>query len=148
MADVRAIIAIGLQGQLGLNGHLPWEGATGRAFKNDVARFFQVTLGHVLIAGPRTVATIPPAARASRTVVEIRSEDNPHDVIARFQDRVVYVGGGLKVWRAYAHLICHWDITRLPYDGDADRWFDPGWLTTSRHNVVNAERTGAHHVIS
>jgi hypothetical protein len=27
--------------------------------------------------------------------------------------------------RAY---IEHWDITRLPYDGDADPWFDPAWL--------------------
>jgi dihydromethanopterin reductase len=81
-------------------------------------------------------------------VVEIRSEDDPHDVIARFQDRIVYVGGGLKVWRAYADLICHWDITRLPYDGDADRWFDPSWLSTSRPSAVNAGRTGANHVIS
>ena len=21
-----------------------------------------------------------------------------------------------------------WDITRLPYDGEADRYFDPNWL--------------------
>ena len=33
------------------------------------------------------------------------------------------------VWAAYAHLIRHWDITRLPYDGEADRYFDPNWLT-------------------
>jgi len=24
------------------------------------------------------------------------------------------------------------DITRLPYDGDADRWFNPQWLVASR----------------
>ena len=23
------------------------------------------------------------------------------------------------------------DISRLPYDGDADRWFDPAWLTVA-----------------
>ena len=22
-----------------------------------------------------------------------------------------------------------WDITRLPYDGPADRWFNPKWLS-------------------
>ncbi|MGX9576566.1 diacylglycerol kinase, partial [Mesorhizobium sp. f-mel] len=22
-----------------------------------------------------------------------------------------------------------WDVTRLPYDGPADRWFDARWLT-------------------
>ena len=30
--------------------------------------------------------------------------------------------------QAYAHLIRHWDVTRLPYDGEADRYFDPNWL--------------------
>jgi dihydromethanopterin reductase len=24
-----------------------------------------------------------------------------------------------------------WDISRLPYDGEADRWFDPAWLIGS-----------------
>jgi dihydromethanopterin reductase len=38
------------------------------------------------------------------------------------------VGGGPPVWKAYAHLIRHWDVTRLPYDGEADRYFDPNWL--------------------
>jgi len=44
---------------------------------------------------------------------------------------VVYVGGGPPVWETYAPLIRHWDITRLPYDGEADRWFDPAWLVAS-----------------
>jgi dihydromethanopterin reductase len=145
MADVRAMLAIGLQGQLGLRGHLPWEGATGRAFKDDVARFFQVTRGHVLIAGPRTVATVPPAATADRTVVAIRSADNPEDVIAQFDNRIIYIGGGPAVWRSYAHLIRHWDITRLPYDGPADRWFDVSWLTAAKHSVA-IKRAGVHDV--
>ena len=50
------------------------------------------------------------------------------EVLARFPDRVVYVGGGPPVWDVYAPYIRHWDINRLPYDGEADRWFDPGWL--------------------
>ena len=42
MADVRAMCAIGLRGQLGLNGRLPWEGNKGREYVADVARFFNV----------------------------------------------------------------------------------------------------------
>lgn len=136
MADVRAMLAIGLRGQLGLGGHLPWEGAKGQAFEDDVARFFEITRGHVLIAGPQTISTVPNFARADRTVIEIRSGDSPEEVIAQFGDRIVYVGGGPSVWTAYAHLIRHWDITRLPYDGDADRWFDPGWLTVSQRSLA------------
>ena len=36
MPDVRSMCAIGLSGQLGLNGHLPWEGNKGREYKEDV----------------------------------------------------------------------------------------------------------------
>jgi dihydromethanopterin reductase len=123
--------AIGLRGQLGLNGRLPWEGNKGREYVDDVARFFDVTRGHVIVAGPATVASIPSFAYADRTIREIRSADDPAEVLSWFPDRVVYIGGGPPVWKAYAPFIRHWDITRLPYDGEADRWFDPAWLVTS-----------------
>jgi dihydromethanopterin reductase len=126
--EVRSMCAIGLNGQLGLNGRLPWEGNKGWEFQADVARFFDLTRGHVLIAGPRTVASIPPLAYRHRTIVEIRSHMDPKTVLEQFPDRVVYIGGGPPVWTAYAPFIDHWDITRLPYDGEADTWFDPAWL--------------------
>lgn len=129
--QIRAMCAIGQQGQLGHNGGLPWEGRTEPEFSADVARFFELTRGHVLIAGPRTIASIPPFAYTERTIVEIRSHMRPEDVLREFQDRVVYVGGGPPVWDSYAPYIRHWDITRLPYHGPADRWFDPTWLTAS-----------------
>ena len=132
MTDVRAMCAIGLRGQLGLHGSMPWEGEKGAVFRRDVERFFEATRGHVLVAGPRTCRSIPAFAREHLTVVEIRSGMKPEDTLARFPGRVVYVGGGPPVWASYAHLIQHWDITRLPYDGEADRWFDPAWLCGAR----------------
>ncbi|HSD93420.1 MAG TPA: dihydrofolate reductase [Methyloceanibacter sp.] len=131
MADIRAICAIGQRGQLGLNGRLPWEGNKGREYVADVARFFEVTRGHVIIAGPTTIASIPAFAYEDRTICEIRSTNHPEEVLAWFPDRVVYVGGGPPVWGTYAPYIRHWDITRLPYDGEADRWFDPAWLVAA-----------------
>lgn len=125
---VRAMCAIGLRGQLGHEGVLPWEGNPGRAFIADVERFFAVTEGHVIAAGPRTVAAIPDFVRATRDIFEIRSSMTPDDVIGRFPRRVIYIGGGPAVWDVYAPYIVHWDITRLPYDGEADRWFNPAWL--------------------
>ena len=59
MAEIRAMCAIGQRGQLGLNGRLPWEGNRGREYVADVGRFFDMTKGHVIIAGPRTYASIP-----------------------------------------------------------------------------------------
>jgi dihydromethanopterin reductase len=131
MADVRSMCAIGRRGQLGLNGGLPWEGEKGREYREDVARFFEMTRGHVIMAGPRTVASFPKWAHDARTIVEIRSSMVPQQTIDRFPDRVVFIGGGPPVWAAYAPFIRHWDITRLPYDGDADRWFDPAWLVAA-----------------
>ncbi|WP_407052053.1 dihydrofolate reductase [Methyloraptor flagellatus] len=131
MADVRSICAIGKRGQLGLHGVLPWEGNTDPDFVADVARFFDITRGHVIVTGPRTYASFPKWAFLDRTIVEIRSHMTPEQVLAPFHDRVVYIGGGPSVWTAYAHLIRHWDINRLPYDGDADTWFDPAWLVAA-----------------
>lgn len=128
MPDVRAICAIGVRGQLGLNGVLPWEGCMEREFVADVERFFDITRGHVLIAGPKTIGAVPDFARKDRTLEVIRSHMDPEEVLARFSNRVVYVGGGPDVWDVYAPYIRHWDINRLPYDGDADRWFKPEWL--------------------
>lgn len=128
MADIRVICAIGQSGQLGLDGGMPWEGNSDRAYIEDVERFFEITCGHVLICGPKTVASFPDFAHEHRTIVTIRSSDDPKEVLSRFGERVVYVGGGPAVWDAYAKYVRHWDINRLPYDGEADTWFDPAWL--------------------
>ncbi|WP_026790868.1 diacylglycerol kinase [Pleomorphomonas oryzae] len=132
MADVRAICAIGQRGQIGLNGTLPWEGNPGREFVADVERFYEVTRGHVMLAGPHTISTLPGFMQFDRTLCPVRSGDRPEDVLARFSDRVVYVAGGPAVWEAYAGFIRHWDINRLSYDGPADRWFKPEWLVATR----------------
>ena len=132
MLEIRAMCAIGQRGQLGLRGHMPWEGAKGREYKDDVTRFFELTRGHVILCGPRTARSFPDFARQDCTIVEIRSTMAPTDAVGRFPDRVIYIGGGPPVWTAYAHLIQHWDITRLPYDGEADRFFDPAWLVAGR----------------
>jgi dihydromethanopterin reductase len=95
-----------------------------------------MTEGHVIAAGPRTTASIPDFARERRTIFTIRSQMRPEEVIARFAARVIYIGGGPVVWAAYAPFISHWDITRLPYDGDADRWFDPAWLVQSASTAL------------
>jgi dihydromethanopterin reductase len=133
--DIRAMCAIGQRGQLGLNGLMPWEGAKGPEYRADVARFFAETRGHVIMAGPKTYRSIPAFAHEERIIVELRSHMVPEEMLARFADRVVFIGGGPPVWDAYAHLIRHWDVTRLPYDGEADRWFNPEWLVAAERVV-------------
>ena len=127
-AIVRVVCAIGQSGQLGLEGKLPWEGNRSPPYVADVARFFDLTRGHVLLAGPKTIASVPEFARVDRELFTVRSSMDPQETLGRFAGRIVFIGGGPPVWDAYAHLVSHWDVTRLPYDGPADRWFDPRWL--------------------
>lgn len=127
-ASVRCICAIGRSGQLGLDGMLPWEGSPERVYVEDVERFFEITRGHVLVAGPVTIRAVPDWALAHLTCVAVRSSERPEEVLSRFPGRIVYVGGGPALWDVYARYIEHWDINRLPYDGPADRWFKPEWL--------------------
>ncbi|HVJ78442.1 MAG TPA: diacylglycerol kinase [Hyphomicrobium sp.] len=130
---VRVICAIGQSGQLGLNGVLPWEGNPGHEYVADVARFFDITRGHVLLAGPKTIASVPKFAFADRTIDVLRSHMDPDQVLKKYAGRVVFIGGGPPVWDIYARYVSHWDVTRLPYDGPADRWFNPAWLTCGAH---------------
>ena len=138
---VRVICAIGQSGQLGLNGVLPWEGNRDPEFIADVARFFDVTRGHVLLAGPRTIASVPEFARRDRTLAVLRSNMDPEQTLRQYAGRVVYIGGGPLIWDVYARFVSHWDITRLPYDGPADRWFNPNWLIAGGSVSDNARST-------
>lgn len=128
---VRVICAIGQSGQMGLNGHLPWEGDRSPEYKADVARFFEITRGQVLAAGPKTISSVPELARSDRDLFVLRSSMSPEELFERFAGRIVFIGGGPSVWDVYAPFVSHWDITRLPYDGPADRWFNPQWLTAN-----------------
>ena len=104
MAEVRTMCAIGLSGQLGLHGHLPWEGDTRPEFKADVARFFDMTRGHVLMAGPRTIEAVPEFARADLTLVTLRSGDDPQAVLDRMLAARHELATllGYPSWAAYA----------------------------------------------
>ena len=99
MSEIRSMCAIGLRGQLGLNGKLPWEGATGPAFIADVARFFDATRGHVLISGharvPRSRSSPTGTARSSRS-----ARAWPRRTCWPAPDRVIYVGDGPRCGRS------------------------------------------------
>jgi Dihydrofolate reductase len=84
VTDVRAVIAIGLRGQFGLRGRLPWEGNRGREYVADVERFFELTRGHVVIMGRRTFTSVPDFAFKDRDILEIHASDRPEEVLARF----------------------------------------------------------------
>jgi hypothetical protein len=81
--------------------------AKGSEYTADVHRFFELTREQVILLGPRTYRSISTFAHEDRTVVAIRSSEQPPDVIVRYPDRVIYIGGGPPVWTAYPPLGHH-----------------------------------------
>ena len=82
--------------------------------------------------GHHTFTSVPDFAFTDRDILEIYASDRPEDVLARFPSRVVFY---YRRRAAYAPFIRHWDINRLPYNGEADRWFDPAWLVAGSHRL-------------
>jgi len=96
----------------------------------DVARFFDMTRGHVLMAGPRTIGAVPQFARADRTLVTLRSGDDPQAMLDRFPGRVVYIGVVRRCGTSTPASSATGTSLGCRTTGPADRWFDPRWLLT------------------
>ena len=88
-----------------------------------------MTRGHVIAAGPqdRRLDSRFRTPRSHRLRNPLRHA-RPTMCWPASPTASSIIGGGPPVWAVYAPFIRHWDITRLPYDGEADRWFDPAWL--------------------
>jgi dihydrofolate reductase len=137
MPDVRLIAAIGVRGQLGLDGVLPWGSDIG-----DLPWFRKQTMGGVVILGSRTYREVGPLQ--GRIPFIFKRDLGPTNVIARCVDlwpgRTIWIAGGAKTYAAFAALCTRFVITRIAYDGPADTWFDPAWLMAARGGDVDWEK--------
>ena len=116
---LEAIVAIGNQGQIGLNGVLPWHD------KSDLKWFRDMTIGKTLIVGTKTAETLPPLP--GRNVVVWNRENLPE--VLRMDAIVI---GGSKTYELFAPHIKRWHVGRIDYDGPADAWFNPMWMINNK----------------
>ena len=117
---IRAIVAMGRQGQLGLNGVLPWNNP------EDLAHFKRRTMeGGVLVAGWRTLQTLP--TLVGRSVLL----DDTRLTVPQMIDRMgsdLWIIGGAKTYNRWAPWVQVWDISRVDYQGPADCFFNLQWI--------------------
>ena len=112
---LEAIMAIGENGQLGLDGELPWHDA------DDLRWFKAFTTDKTLIVGANTAEKLPPLP--GREVI-VWTRENFESLVGL--DAVVI--GGAATYEKFAPYIKRWHIGKISYRGDADAWFNPMML--------------------
>jgi dihydromethanopterin reductase len=124
MSIVNLIAAVGRQGQLGLEGDLPWHNPA------DLAFFKSVTNGSILVFGQRTLDRMNAMAigfprRLRRNWPRhIEPGDLLKDLHRKYPDWPIWIAGGAATYRAFAPFVDGVKIISLiDYDGPADTWF-------------------------
>lgn len=142
------IVAIADNGVIGQKGGLPWR------LRSDLRRFRKLTMGHPLIMGRRTFASIGKALDGRDSIVVTRGEDRAPMAgvffIASFEDALrlaeqkaysrgvseIFVIGGAKIFALALPLASRIYLTRVHTAPAGDvRWeprLDVDWKAVSR----------------
>lgn len=133
---VTLVAAVARNGVIGVDGGLPWR------LPDDLRRFKELTLGHVLVMGRKTYETIghPLSERTTVVVtrnpswdpgsVEVRVAGSVEDAIeaAAAIDPEVFVVGGAQVYAAALPLADRLELTWVDAEPDGDTRFpEVGW---------------------
>lgn len=150
---VSLVVAVGSGGAIGREGTLPWRAP------EDMAHFKRVTMGHTLVMGRLTWASIGRPLPGRRIVVVTRSDlsDLPATVVAAGSpdeglavaldtDPEPVVAGGATIYEALLPLVGRVHRTTIAVDvPDADTWFPAlppsDWQLVSRQPGVDERLT-------
>ena len=137
---VNAIVAIGARGEVGNNGLIPWANTPELAecMKRDLGWFAHMTSDSVLVVGYRTYQEMLAMGfqNKERRVHVWPGKDRSPLGPGRFLEELhkanpgknIWICGGGKTFDAFAFFIDRWHISRIPYTGPADVFFDQQWL--------------------
>jgi dihydrofolate reductase len=127
------VAAVGKNGQIGLDGKVPWR------VPADLAHFRALTLGETVLVGRKTFESM--GALKGRTVVVVSSGHVPGadrvttDPLDPNLPERLFVCGGSSIYREYLVIADRMVLSRMEYDGPADAFFpsdgdiaDTGWL--------------------
>lgn len=128
------IAAMGSNYVIGKENALPWRGQ----LPADMARFKNITMGHLVIMGRNTYESIPPKFRplAGRTNIVLTSRSDYsapgcivvsslHEALDRFPSQQVFVIGGTRVYLTALPLAQEIYLTLIHHEFDGDTKFPP-----------------------
>ena len=128
--EIIIIVAMGKQGQIGLNGTMPWH------LSDDLKNFKKITSGHTIIMGRKTFDSIGKALPKRLNMVLTSQPENvqAYDVClyndlekalnkAKLFDDKIFIIGGASIYKQSLDLADKLIITHVDYDGKADTFF-------------------------
>ncbi|HLE12110.1 MAG: hypothetical protein A2504_12300 [Bdellovibrionales bacterium RIFOXYD12_FULL_39_22] len=130
---VSIIVAIGKNGEIGLNNKMPWH------IPADLKRFKKLTMGHHIIVGRKTYESIggPLAGRVmivltnnkslmlSGDCLRASSLESACAVAKKNGESELFICGGANVYAEALKIANKIYLTRVDYQGVADAFFPP-----------------------
>ncbi len=118
---LKLIAAIGKQGQLGLNGSMPWEDA------DDLKWFKEMTIGSLIVVGAKTYPTISRLQGTFGRVFIVDNDTFTKDYLlalgTAMYKNAVWIAGGGKTYEKWIDQVDQMYISRVDYEGEADTFF-------------------------
>lgn len=169
-----AIVATGIDGQIGLNGKIPWQDSTDlhSEVREDQNRFKILTTGHICLMGLKTWKSLPSPVMPNRELVVLTTKHAKSVYPERVQEglyffntagdavhtgialdkyfghkRNVFVCGGYRVYKDFLPLCNRVELTEMPYDGEADTYFPLEGLKDFSRHLTWKEKTQAKYTI-
>jgi dihydrofolate reductase len=150
VSDITCVVAMDQHGLIGRQGTLPWH------LPGDLRRFRQLTLGHTLVMGRKTLESIGRCLPGRHTIVITRQSNYPGlgATIATDWERAkqlappeqrLFVVGGAEIYRLAWPDVTHLHITIVEGDFQGDTYFPhPDWRDW---HVTHSQSfpTDAHH---
>lgn len=113
---------------IGTKGQLPWH------LPSDLQRFKQLTMGHTLLMGRRTLESIGHALPGRRTIVVSRdpnyraqgcemADDVPSGILLAGQAEELFICGGSEIFQAALPLVERIYLTKLEVEMEGDTYF-------------------------
>lgn len=122
MNPIKLIAAVGKNGELGLEGDLPW----GNLFPEDRQAFRDKTTDGIVIVGHRTWPSVRRLdGTHGRAILCDNTGLTPRDYLSLYRiepGRTVWIAGGAKTYLRWLPLVGERHITVLDWTGPADVW--------------------------
>lgn len=128
--DVKIIVAVGRNGEIGQNNSLIWH------LRDDLRRFKRLTVGNTVVMGRKTFESLPDGALPDRrNIVLSRNRDYvatgaevagslEEALRLRRDDETMFIIGGESIYREALPLVDVLEITEIDAEASgADAWF-------------------------